>query len=269
MTAIGIVGTASGFIIGADGRVRLDEQTRAAASPELLEKETDDAQKIFEIKDKDRTLAYAITGSVGDPAGFDFVKTMRDNIAALTSRQFDDCEKYLRILSGKVNRVMNEAKQDGTLREFPQVHQVEQSTAWKIVDVFFGGYFKGFPCLSVVHFFHFHQSSQFRVRQYPYQFSWISGSDVVRASMYDQQGCPVENSPFMEYVKKLPANPTLTDAKEYIKGYIEACKSPLALQMDEAICKGIGGHVHIAEVTLDGFKWHIPPRLRDVHLSDN
>jgi hypothetical protein len=82
--------------------------------------------------------------------------------------------------------------------------------------------------------------------------------------MYGDDGRRVlPGSPFANFVKDLGPNPSLKDAEQYVRGYIEACSSPLALELDEAICKGIGGHIHVATITpSDGFRWVVPPLPR-------
>ena len=75
MTAIAIAQLPIGFVIAADGRMQMDAESRARASDKDRERETDDAQKIFEISDRDRTLGYAIKGTIAnDDFSFDFVE---------------------------------------------------------------------------------------------------------------------------------------------------------------------------------------------------
>ena len=85
---------------------------------------------------------------------------------------------------------------------------------------------------------------------------FLYGSEIVRRAMYGPP--PVRNSPFAEYIQNPLTIRSLDDAERYIRGYIEACSSPLALQMD-AKCSRIGGHIHTAEITPSGgFRWRIP-----------
>lgn len=259
MTAIGIVGTANGFIIGADGRKCLDDESRAKATAHDLSQETDCAQKIFELKNEDMNLAYTITGSVADSAGFDLLVAIAESIAKLKEKSFPDCNKFLRQLGGKINKAMNEAKRVGTLETFPKLRRLPQSSAWIIADILVVGYFKNEPCFFMMNFYHYHQISEFRVVPQPVLYSLLSGSGVVAKAMFDERGIPLKDSPFAQHAREL-RNPTLDQADEYVRGYIEACSLPLALEMDEAMCKGIGGHMHVAEITVEGFKWRVPPK---------
>lgn len=258
MTAIGIVGIAAGFILGADGRKRLDDDSRQKATAEEIAQECDDAQKIFEITGEDISLAYALTGSIADSAGFDLLRVIREGAEALRTRTFPDANKYLRQLGGKINKGMNLDRRAGKLQSFPQMRKVPQTSAWSIADVFVVGFYKQQPCFSILNFFHYHQISEFRVIPCPLLNRLLSGSEIIIKAMYDASGLPLKDSPFFKYAREL-RNPTLDQAEECVKGFIEASSSPLALEMDPAFCKGIGGHIHIAEVTSAGFKWRVPP----------
>jgi hypothetical protein len=49
-----------------------------------------------------------------------------------------------------------------------------------------------------------------------------------------------------------------SDAVEAAQSYIAACSTPAAAILD-SFCKTIGGHIHIATLTREEFKWHAPP----------
>ena len=257
MSAIGVIGTASGFIIGADGRIRFDDESRATADAAALAKETEEAQKIWEIAGPDRTLGYALTGLVVNSRGFDLLTIMREQVQSIGCHDFHNCYEYLRALAREVGGAINEAKRTGMIPAFPEVDHVEESTAWKLADVVVCGYFKRCPSLLQVRFFHFNQIANSRLIQYPAEYTLLFGSIVVERAMYS------DNSPFTKYVAepiKGLRSPTLDEAAQFVQGYLEACKSPLALQMDPDVCKTIGGHIHVAELTPAGLRWRIPPR---------
>jgi hypothetical protein len=53
---------------------------------------------------------------------------------------------------------------------------------------------------------------------------------------------------------------TIASAAEWSKNYISACASEAGGQADPETCNAIGGHIHIAKITLaGGFNWLIPP----------
>ena len=263
MTAIGVVGTDFGFIVAADGRVRLDDESRSHAAPEMLTQESDEQQKNFPITDAEKNLAYAITGSTGDPRGFDLLKIIPAQIRRISNRRFNDGCHYVKVLSEKINEGINDAKRGGAIKAFPQIDHLEQSTGWLIVRVFFVGYFDRIPCFVRADFVHFGGDSESRVSAYAPRYSILSGSDAVRREIYEDNGHVLAGSRFASYIKDLGSNPSLDDAEEYARGFIEACSSSLALELDEARCKGIGGSIHVAEITPSGFKWRVAPKKRE------
>ena len=65
MSAIAVIYTRDGFVLAADGRRSLDDDATESAQFLL----SDMVQKIFPVEDRDRTLAYAITGLAGSDDG--------------------------------------------------------------------------------------------------------------------------------------------------------------------------------------------------------
>ena len=261
MTAIGIVGTPAGFIVAADGRMRLDDNNRESATPEMLSIESDYRQKLFQISDPQKNLAYVVTGSVFDPCGFDLLKIISTQVTHLTHRRFIECSQYVNTLSSKINDGVNSAKDKGLIDKLPEIDHVEwDSNLWKSANIIFAGYFESMASLFVVELFHSSNGeSQMRVTPYPPHFCLLLGSLTIRREMYQDNGQAMPNSRFAEYIKQLGSGASLDDAQQYATGYIKACSSPLALQLDKAGCEGIGGHIHVAEITPNGFRWRIPP----------
>lgn len=260
MTAIGVVGTPDGFIVAADGRMRLDDEARKTATAEMLSAESDYRQKIFQIAESQKNLVYAVTGHVIDPHGFDLLKIIRAQVTRLAHRRFSDCHEYIKTLSEKINEEINAAADSGLLERLPEINPVEWGKAWKIARIVFAGYFEKMPSLFLVEFFHYSgKESELRVSPFDSQFCLLFGSDVIVREMYQKNGLAVPKSRFAQYFKQIGAGASLDDAQEYATGYIKACSSPLALQLDKAGCECIGGHIHVAEITTNGFKWRIPP----------
>src|SRR5690242_13386964 len=68
MTGIAMASVKGGLVIGADGRTRWDDPS--TADEETRRKlDRDDVQKIFGVEDLDRSLAYALTGSISNKDG--------------------------------------------------------------------------------------------------------------------------------------------------------------------------------------------------------
>jgi hypothetical protein len=260
MTAIAIVDTGNGFLIAADGRVRLDDESRRTASAEMLAQENDEQQKIFQMGTPYESMAYAFRGSIRDWRGYDLLKITEAQMKAVSTRRFDDSRSYLKVLGGKINRQINEARRDGTLETFPQIRKMERTAAWHIASLHFCGYFENTPCLSHIDFFYYKGDAQFDVHAPQLRSTQLFGSEIVMRSMYRDHPQAIQDSRFDRFAHKLGKTPLLEDARQFAQGYIEACSSPVGLEVDEPLCKGIGGHIHIATITTpEGFRWVIEP----------
>jgi hypothetical protein len=256
MTAIAIASTAEGFAIAADGRLRFDDESREKESPQALTLETDKQQKIFPASFPQQAAAYAVSGSVFDPRGFDLPKIVDEQIDIVCARKFDVFSSCLKALGEEINRAINDAKRTGTFEAFPRIKKMDRSHAWIIASIYFCGYFNHFPCISQMDFFHFDGDADFQVNEKSLDVPLVSGSEIVAHHMY----CDPRDPRFSTFVLQRGQSPSLQNAKQVVRGYIEACSSPLGLELDEPICKGIGGHIHMATITKSaGFTWVIEP----------
>lgn len=253
MTTIGAAGTEHGFILGADGRMRLDDESRAKAASNVLARETDYAQKIFLIEGRGHTVALAMAGSVANnDLNCDLVKEAKGLSLLYRQRSFRDHTKFVNGFCSALTKHINAA------RHFPKLHKA--GNGWTILDLIMLGYVNHLPFLSSVNIHHRGSFAEFTPNNWPIGFCLLYGSDRVRQRMYDNNGMPIPDSPFKQYVMEMK-NRTLDEAEQRITGYIEACKSPLAFEIDAERCKFTGGHVHIAEITPSGFRWRISPRV--------
>jgi hypothetical protein len=121
--------------------------------------------------------------------------------------------------------------------------------------LYFCGYFNEFPCFSRVDFFHVERDAQFEINEQSLRGPLVSGSEIVADQMYRDPRDPR----FSAFVLERGQSPSLETATQFARGYIEACSSPLGLEVDALICKGIGGHLHMATITKSGFTWVIEP----------
>lgn len=268
MTAIVINHSAQGFVIAADGRLRCDDESRRKASSQILALETNTQQKIFQANTAQGILGYAVTGTVRDPQGFDLMTIAQEHSDSISTRHFGDVRSYLRTLGGKINKAINDARQDGTLETLPQTKKVESTSAWYIAALHFSGYFNGEPCLWNIEFSHQGRNSRFDIYRPCLKSTQFLGSEIVRNCMYGDGTLTAYRDPrFYDFVRGVPPHLSLENAREFAIGYIAACSSPLGLEVDEPNCKGIGGHIHMATITQsEGFVWAIEPVERDAYL---
>jgi hypothetical protein len=200
MTAIGLVGLPEGFVIGADGRMTLDDETKnVTASAAGLESEA--AQKIFEITDAEKTLAYATAGfmTLDD---FFLLDEIKRKINWLSTRTFSTCNKYLAAVAEKVTEEINEAKHTNRIRDFPTTRRTETGIGWKIADLVLVGYFRASASLAIAQITHTQGTrAECNVSSYDPHYSMLLGSDAVRKAMYPDAG----NAPdarFAQYTKQ-------------------------------------------------------------------
>ena len=120
----------------------------------------------------------------------------------------------------------------------------------------------------MVEFYHIKQESAYKValKHLLWHPAWLSGSPEVTQGLFD-----LDDPRFREFrtdaCKRVAARDrhpeirvSLADAVEAGRNYIEACSSPIARELDNESCRGIGGHIHIATITRDGFSWIAAPK---------
>jgi hypothetical protein len=252
MTAIASLYVPAGFVMAADGRCKSDNP---AVSTEF---ETEEAQKLFPIQDENRAFVYSLIGFAGTNDGkFKVVDEMRRVAMTLSNQRFDECESYIRKFCYHLQRILTKARRDGRISEFPPNEHLPLERRNNIFRLLIVGYFKQKPWQFEIRFVH---DEKHRVHflvddasQLNQVTAAITGSDIVAHAMYTDR-----DPRFARYAKPYDVD-TLDQASDYVRGYIEACADPVALELDP-LCSGIGGHVHVAEITpLGGFKWRVAP----------
>jgi hypothetical protein len=259
MTAIGVSGTRHGIIVGADGCRSVDAKSRAAEPERAKAHEGLCAQKIFPIQGSDRNLAYALAGNIANPdLPFDAVTNCATIAEDFRLRDIENKTKFVngfcKTLCGQIQKA----------KHLPELEK-NANGDWIIMDLVFAGYFKSDPFVFYAQFSHSLRFAEFHSQEITLA-GLLYGSDVVRKKMYDN-GEAVKDSPFAQYIQDPKQIQLLDDSERYVRGYIEACSTTLALTMDEARCKKIGGHIHVGELTPTGFRWRIPPIKTEEHSA--
>jgi hypothetical protein len=249
MTATATIYTPFGFAIAADGRQRWEHRpTRDTATREA---ESDAAQKIFEIKTGQAALAYIVQGHIANrDRSFDLVVELRNRAALLSVQNFENCDCFLRTLLDGVEQEIESAMWDRRLESYPDA------------QISFVGYFQDRPHWTDIHFL---SSRNFTGSLYEaISNDLYPGRCFVSGSLLIRDLIVARDPRFSRFCKRIDRTVSLEDAADFVKGYVEACGSPLALEVD-AGCEEIGGHIHVAVVTpadsLDrsGFQWLTRP----------
>jgi hypothetical protein len=250
MTAIAMIYTGRSFLIGADGRCKADEGSSSK------ERETDQAQKIFLIQNKNVHLAYSITGFAStDDGSFQIVVEAQKQADKIQTERFSNGDDYVRRFCLNLERSTTAAMRDGRIKDFPKNEHLGLEDKARKFRLFFVGYFKGLPLWMEVGFYHEGDKDRIRVRVKHFSLDQIGGinigSTIVAKMMYDQEA--VVDPRLAKYKKG--GNDGLSD---YFLSYLKACCDPVACEIDPQ-CKFIGGHIHAAEIAADGIRWLIEP----------
>jgi hypothetical protein len=246
MTAIAVVVAPWGVLMAADGRV-----AESDGSPPF-----DGAQKIIHIHDQgsERNAMYALIGTVSTD-GFDIRDEFLRQTKTLSDYKCSDPCAYVGSVCESVTSAVNEA------RFFPESTDKTQTGRWKIVEAAFCGCFGPLVSVIVAELSHLNGLASFRISHYKEDspVRLLIGPGKVCEEMYRQGDfAAIPNSRFSEYIYNLGSDPSVSQARNFAVGYIEACCSPLAA------CDTVGGHIHAATIKpRAGFKWIIPP-LPDV-----
>jgi hypothetical protein len=230
--------TAEGFVIGSDGR-NTDAETGRIIS--------DDAQKIFSVEQSSVRLAYALaaTARIGQGPGlviFDFGIETALAFQRLAVRKWSDWPQYARALMNSIHHALDKARTASGL-------SLATTTE---TYVFIGGLHRGRQVAGHIHFFHGIMSSEADLALYPSEFNGPPFGSRIVFNLIDG-----DDPRFLQYSRpKRNAVFSLFDGIERAEKDIRAHYDPEALNVDPGVCKGVGGRVQIATVTLSqGFKW--------------
>lgn len=257
MTAIAAGKTRTGIIIAADGRVHIDDESRAA-HPEWAKYERENARKIFEIIRPDAQMAYAMAGSLIDiDLNFDLRYKAQEVAQLLLTESFSGNAKYLPRFMDELARTTTAAK------HFPTGNG-RGDDGWLISNVVIAGYFKGESIIAYASLYH-DGNSAYCKEIIPLNIPALYGSGEVASDMYDINYLenpyliPKADSNFSAFLVRLTSDPSLDEMESLCTGYIKACKTDFA-QKKYPSCKIIGGDIHVAEINQHGFRWIIEPK---------
>jgi hypothetical protein len=263
MTATAIVFTGSGFAVAADGNQLWGHKpTRNAA---IRATETDSAQKIFGIEMGDTALAYIVRGDVAnEDRTFDVALELKGEVALAVKRRRSKPKAFVEAIGNALERQIALAVEAGRLR------------CWPAPQITFFGFVGNDPFYVNLNFWPLPDANGLHYKIIGQVVdSWLfacSGSQVI-AQMMQQSDVRIR-----QFIKPPNEKLSLHDAIDTTRGYIEACSSPLGLEVDPDNCQGLGGHIHVATVTpcvksswisryfrrsgcsqSGGFQWVIPP----------
>jgi hypothetical protein len=226
MTLIASVWSPEGFAISADGL-----QIETGKPPKY------DAQKIFHTPFRNDTgFAYACAGAPRfvRPCGqsFDFIRATKLATDDLANEPFpSDPASYFHEIGNRLFRELVDAEADIGLPES---------------KLFLVGYGNGVPMWAELVFSNtgtrFYPPVLAYVTPSPRRFMVFSGSTTVYGDM--------------EVAEKLSQPLNLREATSMVHEYAQTCVTGSASIED---CSNLGGHIHVATITKEGFSWVIEP----------
>jgi hypothetical protein len=255
MTAIALVHTQEGLVIAADGRSRWgDDATRDAAA---IRNESEHEKKIFKAELGSFDVAWTLTGTIfNKDRTFNLVTIAKSAFHSANTEHPGNLDGWLRLYQNRVCSSISDAKTKGIIGPFVErcempIGSEERLTIARIMIA--GYFFNGSPGFVMIRLHHvggiLSDIPQLTVMT---NQNITMGSDEIRKRYLSDH----EDRRFKHYFR--PDGPTLAEGLAHAKGYIEACRDPLAAELDP-LCKGIGGHIHAAAVTQSGFTWLIKP----------
>lgn len=244
---------ADGFVLSADGRVR-DSEDRSKPP-------NDEAQKIFQFG-ASKSLAYSFTGQIqltaeGKGDAFDFISQMGEAVESVSPRGYPTLEKYAAELAKPIFRSLEQERLTKNIKlpEDPSVYPGERGST--IARVLIDGYYEGWPSRADVRFYcENHKLAEPQVTPR----SLDSGKHLLSGFPEIGDLLNAQDPRFVQYLKpidkSLSESAALLYAIWFSRAYIDACSGPEALAMNEQICSGIGGRIHIATITpTHGLQW--------------
>jgi hypothetical protein len=232
MTTIGIYyRPAIGFVVAADGfsRLGLTAQTRT------------DVQKIFRVPEA--PMVYGVAGSsISAQGAFDLNLQCRNAALSLQNADCRNIQDYSEQFGRKLKSAFDSARPTKDILSY----------------VFLAGYFRDRPSAARICL-----RSNNHVCDEPtgaYLTELISTGRCLGIGAEKLESYVGQTGHWMErYARPVPSNSTcLGDLVSFAEGFIKACSDSQALLIDPS-CRQIGGHIHVAHITPDVFRWAIPP----------
>jgi hypothetical protein len=251
-TAIVRICTNEGMLIAADGL-----ETNPNLEPTQV-----DLQKIYPILNC--SSAYAIFGyTIPGSRTINLIEEAKKSADLLEGTDFDDLALYAEHFSWPIQKLLQSKREDGSIPYFgPGEERGEPGNT--ILHIFFFGYIQGVASTVDLRFFHRNSipstPSITSVDMKIGRPAWIRGSEVVAEYLFDSK-----DERFSAYRKCIPddwKNISISQASEIARDYILACESDIGREVDNVICRQIGGRIHIAKITpSEGFQWITRPRI--------
>lgn len=253
-TAILRIYTLDGFIMAADGMRRSFHKGQVV---------TDKQQKIFVVEQSAGLVAYALTGITYFEDGqttFSVSDAVGKIANELLMERFTHADRYAIKFGNMVRDALRQGQRDGKIQGFEDIGKPNL-----VVTIVLAGYLKGNAFMADIDLSHRKQRLQPpELREFVIYSdkpgAKISGSDLVLHELLYGDDRDFVRFRSAGFAKLNESRPELSEAEaiELASNYLAACMDPKGRALDPE-CEAIGGHIHIAAVKPDGFRWIIPP----------
>jgi hypothetical protein len=229
MTAIASAFTSEGFVIGADGR-------QSSKDKKIF---SDSSQKIFNLKHRHIDVAYAWCGEMSvvnesTKVLYDLYEITR---VALTSAVQVARTQFPSFIQQSCAGIYEGIIKSPIVGQITNSYSSPESRARMLLN----GYFGGQPFMAE---FHVRDTDRIRI-QAERVFMPIPSPT---SNLFN--GCARQTE---KYKNVLPT--TTREALKLVTNYIQEC-----IDNSDADCFGMGGHLHMAHLTPDGFYWIDAPK---------
>jgi hypothetical protein len=186
---------------------------------------------------------------------FDFTKASADSVKSLPLENFRNLQDYAAAFSASVFDALSKRVQRGNiiLPEIPSTSP--RGRGYTIVEIGVDGYHKGLPGRVTIRFYHENQ----KLRE-----PEIITSALEQGLFYGIEGIAnrlLNRDPLLDhYLNLIELDDSYSEAAaewaSFSRAFIAACAGPEGALVNPKASLNIGGHIHIASVTVaEGFRW--------------
>jgi hypothetical protein len=238
--------TPCGFAAAADG---LQPWGNPETRDETVQNnEIDSVQKVFAFRGAGIVAAYIIRGAAANKdRTFDLALALKSMLFEWRNKPIADVGLFLKQLSVGLEHYIFSAKKKSRIKDFPEsfvdfIGYIGEDQFWIELS--------------------FHAPRDGLLSTLTPRDAWpgdciVSGSLIIRDLIFQR------HPRFAHFCDPFSYKRSLGHAANYINGYVEACCSQAARDVDPE-CEAFGGHIHVATVDrTNGFRWVKPPLADD------
>jgi hypothetical protein len=231
------LGPMEGFVTVADGRMTAEDRRTVIS---------DSTQKIFPLVCADAALALSLIGGT-ELDGIDAKQLIVSAVDGVTHLHVGGLQTLANLLINPLIAAV------GGRQMSPDAGQLDEEKPGRtLLEVLVDGYVRDYPVMATIRVYHVDGQIQppgiVSFHLFDPGVPLIYGPEGLTRHLY------LGSTPVISrYVRPLPISDRGA-AIDLAQAYIDACSDEELMALDEK-CIGVGGHVHAATVTKEGFRW--------------